>query len=170
MAISPELARIYSVAPADVYYIEAVSLYHSALAKPIHITNSTVDVKGEADSALVTFLSLPFSIKMPDKDTSGSQRMQVSFSAVEQNFLDDLENMARQPYESVDFRYRVFLSNQVNASGYHKEQLNPAWRYSISSFAVNNTEVLVTASKTNLHNRAWPKVLYNAQNFPGLDK
>ena len=168
MAISAALAKVYSTAPSRRYYIEALSIYHSALPKTLHITNQTASFQGRIGTGDETFESIPFEIQQPTKDTSGSQAMNIIISNVEQGIIEDFSHMASQPYEAAVVRYRVFISDILNASGALEQQLKPAWRYDISEFIVNESAIVFVASKTNLHNRSWPKLNYTTTEFPGL--
>lgn len=171
MAISKQLADIYRANPSGSYYIEALSIYHTALVGPIHATNASVGFSAKVDGAAKSdFISLPFSCKLPDKDTSGSQAMSIAFSNVEQDLVLDIEKMSSQPYQPAICVYRVFINGAVDVDGDHIQQLNPAWRYSISTFKVMNKSIVASATKVNLHNSSWPKVLYQPNTFPGLDK
>lgn len=174
MAISGALQKIYAVAPMNAYYKEAISLTHSTLPSDLHLTNAEFEFTGGTGIAgpdnVQKFVPMPFSIKLPIKDTTGSQQLQIVFSNVEQDLIDDIERMARKPYEPVIFHYRIFIHGVVNAAGAHIQQLNPAWRMEIAGFNVTDRAITAVAAKINTHNKPFPKVLYTPEEFPGLAK
>lgn len=170
MAISKALQDIYLSNPSGMFYMEALSLYHSALAEPLHITNNAFAFDARADQDDVRMIPVPFTIKMPTKDTSGSQVMQIAISNVEQHLIDDVESMARQPYQPLVVRYRIYINGKLNADGKHTQQLVPAWRMEATSIEVQSDAIMINASKRNMHNRRWPRKIYTTEEFPGLLK
>ena len=171
MTIPASLAAVYSTAPSGVYYMEALTIGHDELSKVIHITNASVGFSGSTENVPdAKFIAVPFTLKLPDKDTSGSQKLEIVISNVEQEFIEQVELMAKKPYAPATVRYRVYLSTQDDGAGNLVQQINPSWRYDISSFTVNQDSIIATASKTNAHNRAYPGVRYTSGYFPGLDK
>jgi hypothetical protein len=171
MTISAALQRIYSVAPTGAYYMEAITMRHSSLTQDLHMTNNEFGFSGGISApggVPVDFVAIPFVLKMPPKDTSGSQQLQIVFSNVEQDLINDIERMARRPYEPVIFRYRVYINGVVGAAGHHTEQLTPAWRMEVSGFQVTENTIVAVAAKMNSHNKPFPKLIYTPDNFPGI--
>lgn len=169
MPISADLQKIYSVAPVDAYYKEAITLSHSALTNDLHMTNAEFGFKGDVGTGTpADFISIPFTIILPAKDTTGSQQLNIIFSNVDQDLIDDIELMARRPYEPVMFDYRIYIHGDLNAAGNHKQHLVPSWRLSVSGFTVTSSAITAIAAKVNSHNRPFPKVLYTAEKFPGI--
>ena len=169
--ISPELQRIYAVAPVDAFYMEAISMSHSALPEDLHMTNMEFGFSGDIGTGTpADFIATPFSLTLPNKDTTGSQQLQITLSNVEQDIINDVERMARRPYEPVIFHYRVYIHNELNTAGNHKQQLNPAWRMEISAFNITQSAITCVASRVNSHNKPWPRLLYTPDNFPGIAK
>lgn len=163
MPLSQNLIKVYASAPVDLFYVEALSITHSALKSPINITNWLASFSGQTESASETFVPMPFSVKLPSKDTNGSQKLDITISNANQSIIQEIEWMSTMPYESAVCRYRVYLSNDFTV-----QQINPAMTFDITSFTVSRNYVTCTASKVNTHNQAFPKLLYNIQNFPGL--
>ena len=166
--ISQDLQRIYSVAPVDAYYKDTICMSHSTLTSDIHITNAEFGFRGATGGGPVDYIPLPFTMKYPSKDTTGSQQLQIVLSNVEQDLIDDIERMSRKPYEPVIFHYRVYIHGALNTGGNHKEQLVPHWRMEISSFNVTEQAITAVAAKINTHNKPFPKVLYTPERFPGI--
>jgi len=169
MAISQALADIYNANPSGAYYAEVISINHSALLEPVVITNTSVEFLALVDTISRKVIPTPFTIKLPDKDTSGSQSMNIVISNREQNMIHAIEKMAEQPYEAAVCTYNVYIKGQ-SVFGVHVPQYTPSPRYDITSFSVDEGTIVAVATKTNLHNRRWPKVLYTPTLFPGLDR
>lgn len=170
MSITQNLADIYMAAPSGLYAMPVVLITHSALRQPLALTNTTKDFRMRMNQAAYNAISLPFTIKMPDKDTSGSQEMEIVFSNREQNLIHAIELMSREPYEPAICYYNVYINGKTDSSGQHMPQYNPTPRYDINTFAVDSNSIVAVATKTNMHNRQWPRVVYNGDMFPGLQK
>lgn len=170
MTITPALLKIYTHAPAGQYYMESISIKHSAIPEGIEITNATVGFEAMAGAAPAFVTPLPFQVKLPDKDTSGSQQLQITMSNVGQSLINYIERMSAQPYEPAICVYRVYIRGVVDSAGNHIQQLRPPPRYSISKFIVTADSITATATKANMHNRAWPKINYTSTLYPGLDR
>ena len=169
MAISAALHRIYATAPDGQYQVYALSLSHPALLSDIHLTNNPVGFQGALESGSAEFYSLPFVIKFPDKDASGSQAMTIQFSNIEQELIDDIQRISTQPSEPVVCRFRTYILG-VGTGGVLTQQLNPAWTMDITSFTVTRDMITAVANRSNMHNKPFPSVLYNSTFYPGLKK
>ena len=170
MAISSALADIYNANPSGFYYAEVLTIKHSALAQPLVLTNTTVEFELTTDYGVHTAIPTPFTLTLPTKDTSGSQAMNVVISNREQSILDDVEWMARQPYEPAILTYNVVIKGVVDSSGVHEPQYTPSARYDVTTFTVTEDSIVAMASRVNTHNKRWPKVIYTPDLFPGLDR
>ena len=169
MAISQALADIFNANPSGFYYSEVISINHSALSVPLVMTNSSVQFRASVDGVTRVVVPTPFDIKLPDKDTSGNQSMNITMSNHEQNIINCIELMAQQPYEPAICTYNVYI-NTASSTGVLNPEYTPSPRYDITSFSVTGSTIVAVATKTNLHNRRWPKRVYTPTLFPGLDK
>lgn len=169
MAISSALADIYNANPSGAYFAEVITINHSALGQPLVMTNTTVEFDVSTDYGVHTAIPTPFTLTLPAKDTSGSQAMNIVISNREQNMLQAVELMARQPYEPAILTYNVVIKGQT-VYGVHVPQYTPSARYDVTTFTVSENSIVAVATKTNLHNRRWPKRVYTPTLFPGLDK
>lgn len=174
MAITPELERLYLMNPVNAYYVEALSIYHEALNAPLHITNASALFQGNIDNdgtaEVVDFHPIPFVIQLPAKDTTGSQQLGVSISNVERRMAYDVEKIVTMPYKEARMFYRVFIYEDTPPTAPLDEQMTPAPQYDITSIAMDSKALTFTAHKRNMHNRRFPRTLYTAELFPGLDR
>jgi hypothetical protein len=171
MPISTELADVYMNNPHGIYFIEAIDIEHSALTDPLHYTNASKAITGLLDNAgedFVQYDPLPFNAKLPDKNTDGTQSLELSISNITTALVQYINIMATAPQEPMRLSYRVFLSTQVSLAGHHLNQLVPPWRYEVSSVSLTAQAVVMSATKVNIHNRSFPRVRYKRTTFPGL--
>lgn len=181
MAISKELKEIYATAPNDAFYVEALSLFHSTInaGDVIHITNRPIEFTAEflhANGSKQTskFYPVPFVIKLPKQDDTGSADMTISISNTantvsgtsKMTIMERLELIATKPMEPLRVAYRVYISKGgvVNTT----EQMDPPLFLDVTEFQLNGEMISMKGSKANLFNRAFPARVYDAIEFPGL--
>lgn len=166
MPLNPELIEVYASARSDRFYVEALSIYHDALRTPIHITNWPEDFDGTIEKGeVVEFISIPFSVKLPTKDTEGAQSLQILISNSAQGMIDEVELMSMAPFAAARCFYRVYLSDDFTV-----QQLTPPMKFDIIGFSITRDYIGASATMVNMHNRAFPRILYNKSLFQGLDR
>lgn len=166
MALDPALVEVYSSARSDRFYVEALSIYHEALPKPVHITNWPEDFTGAVEGGnTADFISVPFSIRLPAKDTEGSQSLDIVMSNADQSLMDEVELMSMAPFTAARCFYRVYLSDSFGV-----QRLDPAMTFDIIAFSARRDSITASATMVNMHNRSFPRVLYNKSLFQGLDR
>lgn len=170
MAISQALQDIYAANPTGAYYFEVVEIEHSALSAPLVMTNASVEANVRVNVNAARAIPVPFTVVLPAKDTTGTQSFNLVISNREQEILHNFEQMAVRPEEAAIMRYNVFIRGVVSPSGVHQPQYNPAPRYDITAFNVDENSITAIATKVNLHNKRWPRVTYTPSLFPGLDR
>lgn len=166
MPISDTLRRIYAAAPGDIHYVEAISISHPGLNGDLHLTNRALNFEGTIENgAVVTFYSMPFSVGLPNKDTTGNLEMKLVFSNVQQELMKEIENMAAQPYAAAVIKYRLYVNTDFTV-----QQLDPPITLDIGQFQITRPYITAIATRVNLHNKPFPSYLYNTKYFPGLDR
>jgi hypothetical protein len=181
MAISKELREIYATAPNDTFYVEALSLFHSTIntGDIIHITNRPIPF--DADFLHVdgsthndTFNAIPFIVKLPKQDETGSADMDIAISntsnvvsgASNMTIMERMEMVSNKPMEPLRVAYRVYKSTGGVVDP--AEQLTPAIFLDVTEFQITGETVSMKGSKANLFNRAFPARVYDIVEFPGL--
>ena len=184
MAISQELKEIYATAPRNTFYVEALSLFHKGFndkggaGDAIHITNRPVFFKADflhhnGNTYNGTFNPVPFQIKLPKQDATGTADMDVvianaNITSGNSGFtmLDRIESATDYPMTPMILMYRIYVSTGGVVDP--AEHLNPAIRLDVTSIQVTGETISMSASKMSLHNRAFPANVYNVNDFPGL--
>ena len=181
MAISKELKEIYATSPNNTFYVEALSLFHSTIntGDVIHITNRPIaftanflHVNGGTASA--KFKPVPFTVRLPKQDDSGSADMDVAISNTadsvsgvsKMTIMERLELVSNTPMESLRVAYRVYKSTGGVVDP--AEQLSPPLFMDVTEFQLNGDLITMKGSKANLFNRAFPARVYDIVDFPGL--
>lgn len=181
MAISKELREIYATSPNDTFYVEALSLFHSVIntGDIIHITNRPVSfdadfLHADGTTANGTFNHVPFVVKLPKQDSTGTADMDVSISNTSNSvsgtsnmsIMERLEHVSSKPLEPLIVAYRVYKSTGGVVDP--AEQLNPPLFLDVTEFQINGEMIMMRGSKANLFNRAFPARTYDTKEFPGL--
>ena len=181
MAISSALKEIYATSPNNIFYVEALSLFHSTIntGDVIHITNRPIEFSADflhvnGKTLSNKFYSVPFLVKLPKQDDTGTADLDIQISnttnTVSGNskltIMERLELIATKPMEPLRVAYRVYKS----AGGVvdRAEQLNPPLFLDVTEFTMNGEVISMRGSKTNLFNRAFPAKTYTVDEFPGL--
>lgn len=171
MAISAALQEVYGANPDGVYYIQALSITHSALTAPLHFTNWSQEFTGHIeDSGTARFKRMPFELQWPTKDTEGTQSVGISISNATRGLMQAIRQMTDQPSESAVFHVRVYLTSQTDVNGVYIQQLDPAMQYEVAAISVEQTRCTMSATKLNSHNRQFPRMVYRPDLFPGLSR
>ena len=181
MAISQDLKEIYATAPNNMFYVEALSLFHSVIntGDVIHITNRPIEFTADflhvnGSTFNNKFHPVPFVVKLPKQDDTGTADMEISISntvnTVSGNsgltIMERLEAISNKPMEPLRVAYRVYKS--VGGVVDKAEQLNPPLFMDVTEFQLNGDTISMRGSKANLFNRAFPAKVYDVIEFPGL--
>jgi hypothetical protein len=165
MAVSPEMQRIYASAPAGETVLETLELAHPLFARTHYITNGPLPFTATLETgATVDFLTLPFSAKQPNSDAGGNQDLALVIDNVDREIIEELERASVDPTTRIAVTYRAYASSDLSAPGSTPIVL------SISDVSAALTTVQATAGRTDVLNRRFPAVLYEVQQFPGLDR
>jgi hypothetical protein len=171
MAISAELQDVYLNNPHGIYFMEAIDIDHAILDTTLRYTNASKAFEGLIDNsgtAAALYTPLPFTIVLPDKDTDGTQSLDISLSNVTTTLVAYITSITSAPQSAIELTYRIFLSTQKDGNDAHINQLDPPWRYEVSSASLTQDAVVMSATKLNTHNRSFPRVRYTRTDFPGL--
>jgi len=165
MPISPELLRLYASAPDGLELRETLELSHPLFAATHYVTNGPLAFSAALEGGgAVTFLPLPFAVKLPGADSGGNQNLGLVIDNVDREIMDELERAAADPQERIAVTYRAYSSDNLTEPGSDPIAL------SLSDISAGLTRVEATASRTDVLNKRFPAVLYTVTQFPGLDR
>ena len=166
MTISAKLKEIYTTAPIDQTYVETLTLSHSLFSKTWYICNDFTDWEFYDDfNVLRTFTPLPFIVKLPKQDTGGSNELDIALSNAGLDMMNELEAASANRKEPISCKYQVYLDTAQS-----KPQLTPPIRLNISDIRADIGNITATASRFDVLNRQFPKIVYNIDDFKGLDR
>ena len=165
MTLSPDLIEVYASGRSDIFYVEALSIAHPDLPAPVNITNWPEGFTGGTEDGDAAFVPLPFSVQLPSKDTEGSQTLSIQISNADLSLIDEIELMSQRPFAPAVCRYRIYLNTDFTV-----QQLDPSLRLELSRFTATRQLIQAEASMVNMHNRLFPKLLYNPSLYRGLDR
>jgi len=168
--ISTELKKIYA---GDTGWVplETLEFSHSMFSQPYFIVNDHQNwrFKTRPDNdplnppPIVEFLSIPFRLKLPDRDAGGAQELEIVMSNISRTFVDELERSNTLPAENIACTMRVYR-NLMDS----EPEIDPPMRLYISSVMVEADAIVATASRYDVLNRSFPSRVFSQYEFPGL--
>lgn len=166
MTISSDLKEIYAT-PSQLRYIETLELRHPDFTETWYIANDSqawdfFDAKGGTSRP---FKPLSFEVKLPKQDNSGSNEMSISIVNAGLDMMDEIEAASQTPDESIHCTYRIYLA--VSDS---EPQIDPPIKLTLTDLKADLNVITATASRFDFLNREFPRLKYNAEQFPGLDR
>lgn len=165
MAVSLSLQRIYASAPVDDGLRETLELSHPQFLQSHYITNEPAAFTATLETgATVEFAALPFAARLPGSNAQGQQDLQLVIDNVDREIIEELERAATLPTERITVTYRAYAASDLTQPGATPIAL------SITSVSAGVTTVEANAGRTDVLNKRFPAVLYDVQQFPGLDR
>lgn len=166
MAVSTELARVYTSAPMDDRVLDTLEIRHPNFTVQGHsyfVTNSDQAFEATLENgARAGFQVFPFTIQLPSSGEDGFQDMTISISNISRVLVEEVERAQTSPDIPIEFVFRAFAESTLNKVGW---QLPPL---SASEIIVEPEVISARASMSDLVNRNFPHRLYTTQLFPML--
>jgi hypothetical protein len=159
--ISDELQRIYASAPANLVFYEGLVLEHPAWPESVRFATNTVDpITKNFNATPVLFNPASFELTMPRRDDSGLVELAVTFPLVSRTMVEmiDAAEQSRQP---------IVASLTVYIDASDDPQMTPIQLY-LSDIAMTDDSVTGIASRVDLINKGFPRVVVKPENYPGL--
>ena len=164
MAISAALQRVYANPTAKDHFIETLEIAHPVWPAEFFITNWPEAFDGGIESGgTASFLSVPFQVVTPKRNTQGRQDMSVAIDNVGRVVMDALEEAIEDPTSPIDITWRVYLFSDLT-----QPQNNPPLKLTMTDVEVNNKQLVATASRADILNRPFPSEVYRTDQWPGL--
>ena len=161
MAITDNLRRIYSTAPANELFYEALMLSHPAWVENIAIvTNTIVPITKNIGPLQITFNPAAFRITMPRRNDGGLVDLNITFPLASRAMLELLQ-LAEQGREPISVILTVYTDYSDDP------QITPI-ELQMDSIVMTDTEVSGNASRIDLINRAYPRRIVRPEEWPGL--
>lgn len=163
MTISAELVERYT-SEQDVDWAAIFMLVH-----PSAPTRYLIDATSHPEQCYINvdgiprlFEPVPAQLTLPKRDDSGRSEMSIVWCGIGGEALEFLDAAVVDATQSIKCFYSVAIR------GNPEPQLDPWMEFVLSGITVNETTVAATASGTSTINRAFPSIVYRADQFPGL--
>jgi hypothetical protein len=166
MPISDELKRIYASNPDGQRYIETLEFYHTAFSRYYYLTNDNEQWEFLLeDMSTQVFQCVPFQLRLPVKDDSGRQDLQIAISNIGLEMVAELNAASAAPRSPIQCVYRVYLNQPLT-----QPQNNPPLKMTILQVDMSVDTITAVATRSDVLNRPFPRNVYRPASFPGLDR
>lgn len=162
---SNALIRWMIAAPPDEMWIDVIELTHPNWPQGYVLVNfaDPLQVVFENGRA-VTAQPIGFQIDLPDAGTDGRQDMSIAMDNVGAEMWSAMELAQRSPGFPISVTWRAYTTKQLGAP-----QAVPV-TLTVTNVTANRQAINLTASRTDIINRKWPRVFYRSERWPGLNR
>lgn len=169
MTWSQALKEAYASAPTDVIILPTLELRHALWPAPARVVRDRLDLDALLEAgapqnagAVVAFSACAFEAEPPgSSDKPPEINIRIDNVSRELSALVDAAMGQRSP---IEITYRIFLAGDAETYGPHYV----LYGLTLRRVAVTATSVTGTATFGDYINRAFPRALYTAAQFPGL--
>lgn len=160
MSLSPELQKLYSSAPVNVTWYDALWLDHVAWPSPVaFITNTVVPRTFNLNGQPYVFEPGNFVIQLPKRDDLGLVDFEVRFPVTSR--IVTLIDLAEPGDETITAVMTTYLDSSP------EPQMEPIV-LRLDNVALTLTEGAGRAQRVDLLNRMYPRQIVRPTNYPGL--
>lgn len=174
--LSEALAEVYASNPDDDFVLDTLELRHPSFIDddgnpaPIRVVADHQDLTAtlESDAPLnagqsVKFVAMAFQFKLPAMEEGQPPELDITLDGVSREVIVHMENAVGQT-QQIEVTFRRFLASNPAAGPQDGE---PLTLYAATAKATL-TQVTMTASLTDVHNKPFPSRTYTPRDFPGL--
>lgn len=160
-----ELIRWMIAAPPDEMWLDVLELTHPNWPQGYVLVNfhEPIQVAFETGRA-VTASPVAFQVDLPDAGTDGRQDMSIAMDNVGGEMWSALELAQQRPDFPITVTWRAYTTKQRGAP-----QALPV-TLTVTNVTATKQAINLTASRTDIINRKWPRVFYRAERWPGLSR
>jgi hypothetical protein len=160
---SSDLVRFLVQAPPGDAWVDVIELSHAAWPQPYVLIsyNYTARVRFE-DGRIYDALPLAFRVDLPDAGTQGRQDMGITLDNVGAEIWYALELAQTKPEFPITVTWRVYLKSDFTAPAAQP------FRLSVVNVTATEQAVQMTAQRSDIINRRWPRTVYKPERWPGL--
>lgn len=169
-ALSAAIREAYASAPVDEVIFHTLELHHPVFTVPIRVVRDRVslDARLEATAPLqagqiVTFAAYAFDIVPPDQTTSGAPQAVIEIDNVSREILVQVRAAIREsaPVQAI---YRAYLASGLDDG----PENDPPATLELKQISATPQRIRATAGYPDLLNAAFPRLVYDLEQFPGL--
>jgi hypothetical protein len=157
------LRHYLTQAPPGDAWIDVLELAHPGWTQPYVLAylDQSIMVTFE-DGRRFQTIPLAFRVDLPAAGVQGRQDMAITLDNVGAEIWTALELAQAQPQFPIAITWRVYLRSNPAAPG-----ASPL-RLSATNVTATENAIELTAERSDLINRRWPRVLYTSERWPGL--
>lgn len=160
---SSSLIRWIVAAPPDDMWLDVLELTHPNWPQGYVIINYTSPLEVVFENGRrVTATPVSFQVDLPDAGTDGRQDMTIAMDNVGGDMWTALERAEQSPQFPITICWRAYLTSQTGSP-----QAVPVV-LTVTQVSVTKHAISLTASRTDIINRKWPRVFYKSERWPGL--
>jgi len=153
------IARYKSEVPVD--WAAAYVLYHPQAGYQ-YLVNGYEEIQGKFFGTLQTFLPIPISMVLPKIDDSGNASMSITMGNVGLEPIYFLDRAIVDGETPITCWYSVFIDGDV------EPKIDPWIEFTMSNITANETAVTASATRADILNRRFPRIIYKVEEWPGL--
>lgn len=169
-ALSAAIAEAYASAPVDQLVLHTLELHHPVFTTPIRVVRDRLplDARLEATAPahageIVTFTPYAFDLTPPDQTTTGSPQCVIEIDNVGLDILTQLRLAIREA-DPIQVIYRAYLDSDALDG----PENDPPLRLELQQVSATPLRVRGIAGFPDLLNKAFPRLDYDVDTFPGL--
>lgn len=160
MSLSLELQRVYSSAPNNVTYYDALYLSHPEWPSDLaYITNTIEEKTFNLDGIPVLYTPATFSVSLPKRDDLGLVDFEITFPLTYDTIK--LIELAEPSDEPITATLTTYLDGIVDP------QMEPI-TLQLDNITVGFTSATGRAQRIDLLNRTYPRNIVRPAAYPGL--
>lgn len=161
--ISQEIKEIYAGSNVN-RPIDTLHFKHSLFSQEWFFVNDHQNwIFKIEDGTSRQFMSMPFAMQLPSKDSEGRQDLQIAMSNIGRIMSDEMELANANPRENIECIYRVYLDVMDDSP-----QIVPSMQLWISEVFVDPYQISAVATRFDVLNRVFPNRFFRDWEYPGL--
>lgn len=169
-ALSAALAEAYASAPVDEVIYHTLELHHAAFAVPIRVVRDRVGLEARLEAsappdpgAVVSFSAYAFDIVPPEQTSTGVPQCTIEIDNVSREILVQIRAAAASA-DKIEVIYRVYLDHSVLDG----PENDPPLTMQLKSVSATPLRIRAVAGFPDLLAEAFPRLVYDLDQFPGL--
>jgi len=160
---SAALIRWIIAAPPDEMWLDVLELTHPNWPQGFVLANYAEPITVVFETGrTVTATPIAFQVDLPDAGTDGRQDMSIALDNVGAEMWVAMEQAQARPDFPIMVTWRAYTTKTLGWP-----QAVPV-TLTVTSVTANKTAINLTASRTDIINRKWPRKFYKAERWPGL--
>lgn len=157
MTLSTDLKKLYASGGTNVI-LHTLAFNHSTWTTPFYIVRDWQDFTGNIENSgpSVLFKRFAFSVTGPNKDSNGTQMLNIQVDSVSQELINLLETAVVDTNNvPIEVTYRVYIDSDTSGP-----QIDPPLKLYVRNIKADNLKVTAQAELINLVNKKFPSVVY----------